>query len=128
MQYGLNVKAKQYMDALRCGDVKGIKESLNTATVNLAVPFRAFEMFVSRGCWKEASLVVSFSNWDPNYKVVDGLLPEERAALHNKKELALAIVRHRNYNADFGHRKNNSGIFAEKLQKWMKQSKTRTRA
>ncbi len=128
MQQCIKSKVQKYMNSLRCADVEGIKECLDTETVNISVVYRAFDLFMGRECWQEAERVVSFSTWNPNYTVIDGLLPEDRAALYGKKKLALSIIKHPNYNADFGHRKNNGGPFAEKLKQWLKKSKVKTRS
>ena len=123
----MDLKVKEYISALRRADVKEIKKGMNETTVNMSSPYRAYDVFVGRRCWKDAERVVSFSNWDPNYRIVDGLLPEERAALNGKKKLALSVIKHPNYNPDFAHRKEGTGPFAEKLQQWLNESRAKTR-
>ena len=42
-------------------------------------------------------MVLSHPKWDPNYRALDLLHPEERAMLHGREDVALRIIQHPNF-------------------------------
>ena len=70
--------------------------NVNTETDGIHV----FESVFSSGKphSKEAlDLILSHPAWNPNYRTVDSLYPEERAMLHQREDVALRIIQHPNF-------------------------------
>ena len=93
---------KTYVRALATMDIATIKDQINTGSnVNVDYSgYHAFELLLSRRDKQSKEVldtVLSHPLWNPNYQMIDGLSPLERAILNNREDVALKIMRHPNY-------------------------------
>ena len=95
---------KNYSQALATMDIKEISAQLNESNVNRdAGGFRAFEILLDRKdklSTETLIKILTHPRWNPNYRVVDGWSPLERAILHHREGVAQKILEHPNFKAE----------------------------